>query len=126
MRRRRMAAFMSTGIQRAFVGLMGLVLVGVIACAPASPPAPAAPTQAPAAAPTAAAKPTVAPTTAPAAPAPAPTAAPTLTLTKVRYGLPTAPPAITTVGAYFALENGFFKDEGLDVEIVPYPGAVTA
>ncbi len=47
-------------------------------------------------------------------------------LTKVKYGLPTAPPAITTVGAYFALENGFFKDEGLDVEIIAYPGAVTA
>src|SRR4029079_15074301 len=70
-----------------------------------------------------AAKPTAAATTA--AAAPAPTTEPAA-LTKVKYGLPTAPPSITTVGAYFALENGFFKDEGLDVEIVPYPGAVTA
>src|SRR6185436_14766381 len=58
--------------------------------------------------------------------APKPAAAAAATLQKVRYGLPTAPPAITTVGAYFALENGFFKDEGLDVEIIAYPGAVTA
>jgi NitT/TauT family transport system substrate-binding protein len=47
-------------------------------------------------------------------------------LTTVRYGLPTAPPAITTVGVYFALENGFFEEEGLDVEVVPYPGSTTA
>jgi NitT/TauT family transport system substrate-binding protein len=59
-----------------------------------------------------------------AAPTPAATTAPALT--RVRYGLPTAPPAITTVGAYFALENGFFKEEGLDVEIIPYNGAVMA
>ena len=45
--------------------------------------------------------------------------------TKIRYGLPTAPPTITTVGAYFALERGFFKQEGLDVEVVPLPGSVT-
>lgn len=46
-------------------------------------------------------------------------------LTKVRYGLPTSPPVITTAGAYFALERGFFRQEGLDVEIIPYPGSVT-
>lgn len=56
----------------------------------------------------------------------APTDSPEPELTKVRYGLPTAPPAITTVGAFFALENGFFEEEGLDVEIVPYPGSTTA
>ena len=44
---------------------------------------------------------------------------------KIRYGLPTAPPTITTVGAYFALERGFFKQEGLDVEVIPLPGSVT-
>jgi NitT/TauT family transport system substrate-binding protein len=48
------------------------------------------------------------------------------TTAKVRYGLPTAPPAITTVGVYFALDNGFFKEEGLDVEVTPYNGAVTS
>jgi NitT/TauT family transport system substrate-binding protein len=122
-----------TVVQRTFTGLAGLLLVAVAACAPATPAAPTAapaappqaaakpaePTQSAGGAPTAAAKPTIAPTA-----APAPTTAPTLT--KVKYGLPTAPPAITTVGAYFALDNGFFKEEGLDVEIVPYPGAVTA
>ena len=128
-----MTASTSTIVQRTLTALAGLLLVGLVACAPAAPTAapaaptqaaaqPAAPTQPPAGAPTAAAKPTIAPTVAPAAPAP--TSAPALT--KVKYGLPTAPPAITTVGAYFALDNGFFKEEGLDVEIVAYPGAVTA
>src|SRR5690242_15389772 len=120
-----------------------LVALLVTACSPATPAAPtaaptaapkptsapaAAPTTAPAAAPTAAAKPTTAP-----AAAAAPTAAPTTppkpaaqALTTVRYGLPTAPPSITTIGVYFALENGFFKDEGLDVQVTPYNGAVTA
>ena len=45
---------------------------------------------------------------------------------KVRYGLPTAPPAITTIGVYYGLENGFFREEGLDVEVTPYPGSTTA
>ena len=47
-------------------------------------------------------------------------------LTKVRYGLPTAPPAISTVGVYFALDNGYFEEEGLEVEVIPYPGSTTA
>jgi NitT/TauT family transport system substrate-binding protein len=122
----------------------------MVACAPAAPaaptPAPAKPTEAPKPAATAApaAKPTEAPAAKPAEakpaaspaakaeakpaeakPAASPAAKPS-TLTKLRYGLPTAPPAITTVGAYFALENGFFRDEGLDVEIIAYPGATTA
>ena len=133
---RNMAAYTSNVLQRACVGLASVALLAMVACAPAAAPAPtqappsptqaaakpAAPTQPPAAAPTQA---PAAPT---AAPKPAATTAPTSApaLTKVRYGLPTAPPAITTVGAYFALENGFFKDEGLDVEIIAYPGAVTA
>jgi NitT/TauT family transport system substrate-binding protein len=61
-----------------------------------------------------------------AAGAPAPAAIAAQALTPVRYGLPTAPPSITTVGVYFALDNGFFKDEGLDVQVMPYNGAVTA
>jgi NitT/TauT family transport system substrate-binding protein len=123
---------------RAYPVFVAALAVVVTACSPAAAPAP--PTQAPAAptqasappptlapAPTAAAKPTAAPTAppAPAAPAPTPTTA-AAALTTVRYGLPTAPPAITTVGVYFALENGFFKDEGLDVEVTPYNGSVTA
>lgn len=109
-----------------------LASFSALVLAACSPAAPAAPTAAPA---TAAPKPAA--TAAPAAPAataaPAAAAAPAATtapaaaaLTKVRYGLPTQPPAITTVGAYFALENGYFKDEGLDVEITPYNGAVTS
>jgi NitT/TauT family transport system substrate-binding protein len=47
-------------------------------------------------------------------------------LVKVRYGLPTSPPAISTVGVYFALDNGFFEEEGLEVEVIPYPGSTTA
>jgi NitT/TauT family transport system substrate-binding protein len=110
-------------LRLAFV-LTSLGGLWLAACAPA---APAAPTQAPPA-PAATAAPAAAATTAPAAAAkPAATTAPAAAaLTKVRYGLPTTPPAITTVGAYFAVDNGYFKDEGLDVEITPYNGAVTS
>ncbi|HET9000300.1 MAG TPA: ABC transporter substrate-binding protein [bacterium] len=46
--------------------------------------------------------------------------------TRVVYGLPTAPPGLPGgIEPYFALERGFFKQEGLDVEIVPLPGSVT-
>jgi NitT/TauT family transport system substrate-binding protein len=44
---------------------------------------------------------------------------------KIRYGLPTSPPVITTVGVYYALEQGFFRQEGLDVEVIPHRGSVT-
>jgi NitT/TauT family transport system substrate-binding protein len=44
-------------------------------------------------------------------------------LTKLRYGLPTGTPVITTVGVYFAVEKGYFKQEGLDVEVLPHPGS---
>src|SRR5207249_9846801 len=101
---RNMAAYTSNVLQRACVGLASVALLAMVACAPAAAPAPtqappsptqaaakpAAPTQPPAAAPTQA---PAAPT---AAPKPAATTAPTSApaLTKVRYGLPTAPPAI--------------------------------
>jgi NitT/TauT family transport system substrate-binding protein len=125
----------ATVVQRALACLASTVLLATIACTPAAPTAPTVAPAPPTAVPAAAPKPTTAPappTAAPAAPTAAPTAAPkpaattAPALTKVRYGLPTAPPAITTVGAYFALENGFYKEEGLDVEIIAYPGAVTA
>ena len=29
-------------------------------------------------------------------------------------------------GVYFALDNGFFEEEGLEVEVIPYPGSTTA
>jgi NitT/TauT family transport system substrate-binding protein len=83
--------------------------LALAACTPAASIAPSS------AAPSGAASPSAAPSE---------SAAPELT--HVRYGLPTAPPAITTVGAYFALENGFFEEEGLDVEIVAFPGSTTA
>jgi ABC-type nitrate/sulfonate/bicarbonate transport system substrate-binding protein len=95
---------------------LALAACGGSAAAPSAP----APASAPA---SAAAKPASAAASAPASAAAKPSAAATA---KVRYGLPTTPPAITTVGVYFGIENGFFKDEGLDVEVTPYNGAVTA
>jgi NitT/TauT family transport system substrate-binding protein len=44
-------------------------------------------------------------------------------LTKVRYGLPTATADLTTVGIYWGIDNGFFKDEGLDVTVTGYAGS---
>lgn len=44
----------------------------------------------------------------------------------IKYGLPTSTPAITTVGVYFALDNGYFKDANLNVQVTPYNGSVTA
>ena len=41
--------------------------------------------------------------------------------TTIMYGAPTATPDITTVGVYFAIENGYFKREGLDVQVTRYP-----
>src|SRR6476619_3865882 len=123
------------------------VLVGlVVACTPAAPPsptaapaqpappvaAPAPPTSSPAAAaapPVAApTQPTSAPAAAavPAAPAASPASKPGAPLTRVKLGLPTAPPTNTTVQHYFAVELGYFKDVGLDVEITEYPGTPAA
>lgn len=47
-------------------------------------------------------------------------------LTTVRYGLPTSSYFISTVGVQYALQNGFFEEEGLNVEVTPLPGATTA
>lgn len=44
----------------------------------------------------------------------------------IKYGAPTATPDITTIGVYFAIENGYFKREGLDVQVTRYPGSTTA
>jgi NitT/TauT family transport system substrate-binding protein len=44
----------------------------------------------------------------------------------IKYGAPTATPDITTVGVYFGLEKGYFKREGLDVQVTRYPGSPTA
>ena len=47
-------------------------------------------------------------------------------LIPVRYGLPTSTYFLTTVSGQFSLQNGFFEEEGLDVEITPLPGSTTA
>ena len=44
----------------------------------------------------------------------------------IKYGAPTATPDITTVGVYFALENGYFKRDGLDVQVTRYQGSPVA
>jgi NitT/TauT family transport system substrate-binding protein len=46
-------------------------------------------------------------------------------LTTIRYGLPTTSYSITTVGIHWAIEQGFFEDEGLDVEVKPLNGSTT-
>jgi NitT/TauT family transport system substrate-binding protein len=60
-----------------------------------------------------------------AAPKPATTSAAPAGLTKVRYGVGTNPLTITTAGVYFGIDNGFFKDEGLEVEVAGYVGGGT-
>jgi NitT/TauT family transport system substrate-binding protein len=51
---------------------------------------------------------------------PAPAQAPI----KVKFGMPTTPPNLIHVTPWVALEQGFFKDEGLDVEIQTFEGGV--
>src|SRR5579883_2322787 len=91
----------------------------------------ASPASSPAAAVSAAAKPSTAAASSGTAstsakPAAASAAKPAGGTATIKYGLPTSSPAITTVGVYFALDNGFFKDAGLDVQVTPYNGSVTA
>ncbi|MFI5268058.1 MAG: ABC transporter substrate-binding protein [Chloroflexota bacterium] len=45
---------------------------------------------------------------------------------KVRYGIATSPPTIDTVGVYFALDNGYFTEQGLNVEVTGFVGGTTA
>ena len=47
-------------------------------------------------------------------------------LVTVHYGLPTNSYFISTVGVQYALQNGYFEDEGLNVVVTPLPGATTA
>jgi NitT/TauT family transport system substrate-binding protein len=119
--------------RRALPGLLtGLTLL-LAACAPAAQPAPTAapaaakPTTAPAPAPTtapAAPKPTTAPAAAPTtAAAVAPTTAaaaakPAGPADKVKLQLKWVPQA-QFAGYFVALEKGYYKDENLDVTIVP-------
>jgi NitT/TauT family transport system substrate-binding protein len=43
----------------------------------------------------------------------------------VRYGLPTATVVLSTVGVYFAIDNGFMAEQGLQVQVTPYPADPT-
>lgn len=46
-------------------------------------------------------------------------------LTTITYGLPTTTYSITTVGIQYAISQGFFKDEGINVEVKPLNGSTT-
>ena len=119
-----------------FIGLTaGLALLatacgGTAAPASTAPPSPASPAAA-----SAAAKPSPASASAKPAASGAASAKPAASaaakpsaggVATIKYGLPTSSPAITTVGVWFALDNGYFKDAGLDVQVTPYNGSVTA
>ena len=43
---------------------------------------------------------------------------------KMTLGMPTTPPNLVHIGPWVAREQGFFADEGLDVEIVTFEGGV--
>lgn len=98
-------------------GISLLVLLGVVlifaGCTPAATPT-ATPTKAPAAAPTKAAeatKPAAAATTAPAAP----TA--TSKQATVKFG---TIQTMTDAGVYVAMDKGYFKEQGIDLELVTF------
>ena len=118
-----------------FTGLALAISTLMAACGGAAAPAPssAAPS---AAAPAASAKPSAAaasPAASSAVASPKPSAAASAKpaasaagTRKVRYAIATMPPTVDTVGVYFALDNGFYKEEGLDVDVQGFVGGVTA
>jgi NitT/TauT family transport system substrate-binding protein len=97
--------------------LVAVVLGG--ACAPSGAGGATAPTK-----PAAPAAPAPSSGGAPAAPAPAAPAAPALTPLSppetVKFGTSAA---VTSAGAYIGIERGYFRELGLDVEIVPFGSA---
>lgn len=117
---------------RSLLGVYLFVLVAagstLVACATATPtPAPAPVKEQPkAAAPTAttapAAKPTATAQPSPAAakPTAAPAAAPPKALVPVRFG---TQGSVSDAGVIIALEKGYFKDVGLDVQFTPFASA---
>jgi NitT/TauT family transport system substrate-binding protein len=109
---------MTTASRLVVAALFSLVLLA--ACAPA----PTTPTPAPTAAPAAA------PTT---APTPASQAGPTSASAASARPAPLNPPISVKMGdpvfnpmapVYIALDRGYFSDEGLDVQLVPFPADV--
>lgn len=83
------------------------LLAGCTGPAPASQPAASAPP------PAQASSPTSAPAAAPTSPAPA-------ALTKVRMGTQTS---VNDIAMWLAAERGYFRQEGIDIELVPFASA---
>src|SRR5712692_7999268 len=48
----------------------------------------------------------------------------TAPLTKLSFGMPTTPPNLVHIGPWVAKEQGFFVEEGLDVEINTFEGGI--
>lgn len=98
--------------------VLGLVL-GLVACAPAATPTPT-PTKAPPTAPTTAVAPakTAEPTK---PPAPTPTTAPAATATPrpaaLKFG---SIQSISDAGVYVALDKGYFKEQGITMEVINF------
>src|SRR3990167_9495929 len=46
--------------------------------------------------------------------------------TKLSFGMPTTPPNMVHIGPWVAKEQGFFSEEGLDVEIITFEGGIHA
>ncbi len=51
-------------------------------------------------------------------------AAPAWAATKIRFGAPTTPPNMVHITPWVAKEQGFFAEEGLDVEITTFEGGI--
>lgn len=104
------------GLRNLGILLMGLsLIITVAACAPAATPT-TAPTKAPPAAPPTAAAPTKAaePTKPAAAASVAPAASPTAKLNTVKFG---GTPTAGFAGIYLAIEKGYFKEQGIDLQL---------
>lgn len=100
--------------------LLGVVLAvsPLGACAPSSPPPPAAASAPAPPAPTSAA-PSAAAASAPAA-APSPVAAAPPSLTPVRMGTQTS---VNDIAMWLGQERGYFREEGIDLDLVPFSNA---
>ncbi len=106
----------------AVLGLVLLLALLVAACAPAAAPT-ATPTKAPAAATTPQAASTAATQATPATkPTTAAQATPPAKATTVKFG---SPGSVSDAGVYIAVEKGYFKELGLDVQVLPFQSGPT-